>query len=137
MGMGWGGGCASAENSCIEMLSWFSNQVRLWDGLCGCLDSLIRLTRWSELGTMFSSKREDELAALPWQGSRPGLEAIAAHCLRAQIKPGCALNSLSGEATGFTLQVGDATGCALCSSATVRLLNGQSTFLCALVKRSG
>lgn len=45
-------------------------QVGLQDRLCICLDSLVRLTRWSGLGTIFSNWWNYELASLPWPGSR-------------------------------------------------------------------
>lgn len=41
-----------AENNWIELLVWFPTQVRLHGGLNGCLDSLVRISRCSGLGTM-------------------------------------------------------------------------------------
>lgn len=49
--------------------------VRLQNGLYGCLDSLIRLTTWSWLGTIYNSTWDYELASLYLQGSRMGPRA--------------------------------------------------------------
>ena len=34
-----------AKNSYMRLLAWCPTQVKLWDGLCNYLDSLVRLTR--------------------------------------------------------------------------------------------
>ena len=65
-----------AENSWVEVLASFPTQMRLSDGLYGCLDFLVRLTRWSGLGTTFSSRQSSELASLPWQGNRMGPRSV-------------------------------------------------------------
>ena len=49
--------------------------VRLQNELYGCLDSLIRLTTWSGLGTIYNSTWDYELASLSLQGSRMGPRA--------------------------------------------------------------
>lgn len=110
----WGQGWRDlplAKNSWIWLLAWFSTQVKLWDGLHGCLDSLIRLHKWLELGII------DGL----WisQGNKPGPKVCTVHCLRVWIRPGYSLNSWSYEATHFALQTKETTGYALCSNATV------------------
>lgn len=43
------------------------------------LNSLVRLTRWLVLGTIFSSRWDYELAFLSWKGGRPGPRACMAH----------------------------------------------------------
>lgn len=47
-------------------------EASLWEGLYSCLDSLIRLTGRSGLGTTFSGREGYELAFLTWWGSRMG-----------------------------------------------------------------
>ena len=39
--------------------------TRLLDDLCGCLNSLVRLTRWSGLATILSSWWDYDVASLP------------------------------------------------------------------------
>lgn len=63
---GWDACLPLAENSWIGLTAWFSTQVRLYDGLQSCLDSLARLTKWLELGTTYNSRRGYELASLTW-----------------------------------------------------------------------
>lgn len=58
-----------AGNSWIGLLAWFPAQVLLQDGLCGFLDSLIKLC-WEGLGTTY--RWDYELAPLPGEGSRMG-----------------------------------------------------------------
>ena len=60
---------ALSGNSWMGLLAWFPTQVRLQDGLHGCLDSLVRLTRRLALGTTYSSRWGYKLASLPWQDS--------------------------------------------------------------------
>ena len=71
------GGLPLAKNSWIGLLAWFAAQVRLRGGLCSYLDqALVRLTRWSGLGTILSSRWSYELASLAWWGSRTGPMAL-------------------------------------------------------------
>lgn len=58
-----------AENSWIKLLAWYSVQVRLQDGLCSYLDSLVRLTRQSGLD-IYSAKMEQWVSFLAMAGQQ-------------------------------------------------------------------
>ena len=103
--------------------------MRLWDGLYGCLDTLVRLTRWSGLGTTFSSRWGFELASLPLQGSRTGHRTCRAHCLGTWIRQEYALNSLVKQGHQFCSANGKATSCTLWLSVTVSRAVGLDTQL--------
>ena len=51
---------------------WFPTCVGLQDGVHHCLDLLVRLTRRSGLGTLFSSKWAYELPFLLWKDRTQG-----------------------------------------------------------------
>ena len=109
------------------------------DRFCICPDSLVRLTTWLGLSTIFSSRRSYEVASLPWQGSRVGHSACTANCLGIWIRPECALNPL--VRCGHWFCSADEESHSLCSlfkcHSTRGLLNGLCTFLCALVSFPG
>lgn len=69
---------AGAENSWIGLLTGFPTRVSLENVLPHCLDSLVELTRWLGLCTVFSSKWGYELASLSQQDSRMGFRASTA-----------------------------------------------------------
>ena len=107
------GGMPLAENSWIELLAWFPTQVRLEDGLHSCLDSLVMLTRWDWI---LYSVVDRAMNWLPCSGRAEGWDQD----LKNQIRLQCVHWILwSHEATGFALQMGEAMGCALYSSAAV------------------
>lgn len=54
-----------AGNSWIELLLWFPAHTQLEDVLCGCLDSLVRLSSQARLGTVLSRRQGYDLAYLP------------------------------------------------------------------------
>lgn len=63
-------------NSWIELLAWFPTHLRLYDGLCGYMYSLVRFIRWLELGTIFSRSWAYEFASLPCQTSGQDLGSV-------------------------------------------------------------
>lgn len=58
-------------------------------GAHGGLGSLVRLTSYSGLDIILSSRRAYELASLPWQTSRTNPRACSACCLGTQIRQDC------------------------------------------------
>ena len=54
-----------AENSWISLMVVFPVQLKLEDRLHNCLDSQVRLTRWSGLGSLLSIRGKYELVSLP------------------------------------------------------------------------
>lgn len=84
---------AGAENGWIGLLTWFPTRVSLENVLLHCLDSLVELTRWLGLCTVFSSKWGYELTSLSQQDSRMGSRASTA-LFGDLTSPECAQDSL-------------------------------------------
>lgn len=131
---GWGWGCTSCwEQLDRTVLACFPTQVRVYVGFYGCLDSLVGLSGWSQLGTIFSNDWGYELTFPCWQSSRMGPRPCTIQCLGLESE--CVLNSLIRWGHQFCSQTWAAIGCAFSLSATVHgLLNEICSFLSALVR---
>lgn len=47
-------GCLWLRTVGCDGVALLPNKIKLWDGFHGCLDSLVSLTQWLRLGTIFS-----------------------------------------------------------------------------------
>lgn len=78
--------------------------------------SLVRLTKWLELGTIFNNRwSSNRCRAAGWD---PGTAQLCVWEPKSDYS--VHLIPWSGEAPGLALQTGEAMGCTLCSSATVQ-----------------
>lgn len=78
------------------LLAWLPNQAKLQDGFYSWLKFLVRLTRWSDLCTVFSSRWVWERPSRPCPGRAAGWDPrpVLLVFLGTQIRPECALNFL-------------------------------------------
>ena len=96
-----------ADSSCMRLLAWFPSTVRLGGGLCGCMDSLVRLTRWWKLCAIFPGRWGCRSAYLLCESSSEGPRPCAASWLLGySVRPQCVQWIFhSGEVTSFSLQM--------------------------------
>ena len=107
-------------DSTVSLVLYISKAVR-W--CCTFLDSLVRLTRWLRLGTIFYSRWTHELVFLPGRVSSACIallfgtpnQAIVCTEFLGQVRTPVFFVCLFL----FFLKIGKDMGCALCSSATL------------------
>lgn len=102
-------------DSTASLVLYTSKPVR-W--CCTFLDSLVRLTRWLRLGTMFCSRWTYELISLPGRISSACMALLFGTPNQAIL---CTefLGQVRTSVFFFFLKIGKDMGCALCSSATL------------------
>lgn len=118
-----------AQNSWIELLTWYLAYVRLQNVLCSCLVSLFRLTRYLGLGTILESRHGYEFDYLPCQGSIIGSMTFISLFLWTQIRQDYVLNSVAIQGFWFCSADGVSHGYALFLSSTVSMAVGWVMYL--------
>lgn len=106
--LGLGG---DAAENWISLLAWFPKKG------CGmrfhsCPGSLIRVTRWSGLGSILRSRQGYKLAFLPWWASGIGRRACVTHSLGTEISQDYA-DSMARQGHWFCSADGESHG--MCS----------------------
>ena len=115
---GWRIWLPLAENMWLGLLACFLAQVRLCNGFCSCLGSLLRHPRQLVLSSWLRGRWGYEFpfpGGVAEQAPRPTklLVWVPKSCKNAHWIP------WPGETTSFALQIGQHTVCALCSRDTV------------------